>query len=165
MKVGETVIECIQREIKEETSLNCDFFNTNIVYKLDEFSEGYKKIKHEEINVIDSSKYPIFISNKKNGELSLMYLLHGIGELKADMETQGILFLRGEDIKEICTKKVTFSDYKNKGGKYLLTEKLGVIDEYPEDFILIPKTQLLFLNKLFDLEPELIKKFEGNNLK
>lgn len=79
-----------------------------------------------------------------------MYLAYGKGKLVPSMETQGILLLRKEDINLICSKDITFKEYKNNGGKYILA------NSFPDDAILIPHNQMRFLNKLFTLESELM---------
>ena len=122
---GETAVECVIREVKEECSLDLEFFQTE----------------------------PIFVRQGVDGKLSVMYLTYGKGELKPNMETQGILLMRREDIENICTKNMKFKDYKESGGKYILVVDL------PEEHYLEPHVQLQFLNSLFASESELMKNF------
>ena len=122
---GETAFECVIREVKEECSLDIEFFRTE----------------------------PIFVRQVVDGKLSVMYLTYGKGELRPSMETQGILLLRREDIENICMKNMTFKEYKESGGKYIL------VDDLPEDYYLFPHVQLHFLHNLFTSESELMYEY------
>lgn len=82
-----------------------------------------------------------------------MYLAYGHGKLTPNMETQGILLLRKEDIHLICSKDTTFKEYKENGGEFILVNPL------PEDALLLPHNQLRFWDKLFTLESELMDDF------
>lgn len=85
-----------------------------------------------------------------------MYLAHGHGMPAPKMETQGILFLRKEDIHMICAKDTTFAEYKENGGKFLLAREL------PESAVLSPHTQIRFLHGLFALEGDLMARYMGS---
>ena len=142
-EIRETVIECVRREIKEESSLDIEFYQTDFTYL-----EDNGKIKlNEKCN-------PIFVRKGVDGKLSIMYLTYGKGVLKPRMETQGILLLRRTDIDNICTKNLTFKEYIETGGKYILSDIL-----LPENYHLIPLVQLQFLNELFDFEPALMRDY------
>ncbi|MHB1153782.1 MAG: NUDIX domain-containing protein [Eubacteriales bacterium] len=144
---GESTVECVIREVREETSLHIDLFNNNIVYTLKNDMTIIEK-------TVEKEDYaPILVKIGDNSAYSVMYLAYGKGELKPDMETQGILLLRKEDITTICSRDITFSEYKDLGGKYILAKPL------PDNGVLSPNIQLRFLSKLFLLEPNLMSKF------
>ena len=144
---NETVVQCVTREIKEETSLDIEFYKNNCVYVEKSDVNDYDRIKGNQENS------PILLRIGSDKKYSIMYLAYGKGELKPDMETQGILLLRKEDIVNICSHDITFGEYKELGGKYILAKPL------PDNGILTPNIQLDFLNKLFLLEPELISNY------
>lgn len=146
---GETVKDCVRRETKEETSLNCKIITSNISYHFD--GKNYLTLNNSHSNA------PIFITERNNNKLSVMYLAQSDDAPTPSAETQGLLLLRQQDIKTICENKITFKDYINIGGKYILTDKLKNITDYPSKFTLTPKAQIKFLNYLFELEPKLIK--------
>lgn len=146
-EIGETSIQCVTREVKEESSLDVAFYNNKYTYVEKDNGKDYEKVKgNRDIN-------PILVIKRQDNSKSLMYLAYGMGELAPNMETQGILLLRKEDINLICSKDTTFKKYKDYGGKFILVKSL------PEDALLIPHSQLHFLNKLFTLESELINNY------
>ena len=144
---GESAAECAIREIKEETSLDTKFYDNNITYTVEDNLENTPRIS------CDEKQNPILIRTGKDGALSIMYLTYGVGDLKPDMETQGILLLRKEDVESICSGVVSLREYKENGGKIILAKPL------PDDAVLSPNIQLRFLNKLFVVEPELMKDY------
>ncbi len=144
---GETAIQCVAREVKEESSLDVDFYNNKYIYIEKDNGRDYEKIKG------DKDNNPILVIKWQDGSISLMYLAYGKGKLVPGMETQGILLLRKEDINLICSRDTTFKEYKDNGGKYILVNPL------PEDAILVPHNQLRFLNKLFTLEADLMNDY------
>ena len=93
---------------------------------------------------------PILVLEGQDGSLSVTYLAYGKGNLTPNMETQGILLLRKEDVGMICSGNTTFGAYKESGGKFILAKPL------PEDCVFVPHVQLRFLNDLFTLESELM---------
>lgn len=143
----ETAVQCVIREIKEETSLDLEFYNNKNVY-----IEKYDLNNYDKI-IGDQENNPILLRIGSDNKYSIMYLAYGKGKLKPDMETQGILLLRKEDILNICSHEITFREYKELGGKYILAKPL------PDNGILVPNMQLNFLNKLFLLEPDLISNY------
>lgn len=144
---GETAIQCVTREVKEECLLDVAFYNNKYIYVEKDNGRDYEKIKgNQDIN-------PILVIKWQDNSISIMYLAYGKGKLVPSMETQGILLLRKEDINLICSKDTTFKDYKDYGGKFILVNPL------PEDAVLVPHNQLRFLNKLFTLESELMTNY------
>ena len=142
LEKGETAIQCVTREVREESSLDVTFYDNKITYI--ETENGHKRVNGgENIN-------PILISKNNENKYSVIYLTYGRGTIAPNMETQGILFLRREDIRKICAGGTSFREFRDSGGKYLLVKDL------PEDNILSPHTQIRFLNELFDLEDDLM---------
>ena len=147
LEKGETAIQCVIREVKEESSLDVDFYDNKYIYIEKDNGTNYDKIKGNEVN------NPIYVNKWKDNSISIMYLAYGRGKLAPSMETQGILLLRKEDINLICSNNTTFKEYKNNGGKFILVNPL------PDDAFLISHNQLYFLNKLFTLESELMTNY------
>jgi hypothetical protein len=163
---NETLTECVKREIEEETRLNCQLLDNTITYRFNDKSKNFSKVEYSK-KLLLNIPLPILITDRPDKTLSVMYLAYGKGKLRPNMETQGILLLRRQDIDLICSNNITFAEYQKKGGKCILTEKLKKVGENPENFILAPKIQLLFLNQLFKLEPKsmerwLFKRFYRN---
>jgi len=149
LEKNETPIQCVLREVQEEASLDLTFLDNRITY-LNENNISRKLIIHRQ------SPNPIFVINNSDNEFSLMYLTYGKGTLIPKMETQGVIYLRKIDIEMICTKQTTLKEFKKNGGKFSLVKDLS------EDSILIPHTQIIFLNDLFTLEKELMDKYMEN---
>lgn len=147
---GESAIQCVRREVEEEASLDVTFYNNEYTYVEKSDRQGYEKIQ------MHHQHKPILILRGENDKLSLMYLTYGHGTLTPKMETQGILFLRKEDIQRICARTTTFWEYKDSGGKFLL------VDALPETAVLSPHTQIRFLNDLFSLEKNLMERYMGS---
>lgn len=146
---NEKPAECARREIREETSLDIDFYSSPITYIMQAHSDNYVKAK----DTTDKYLNPIFIKSDIEGKLSLMYFVYGHGKITPAMETQGILMLTSNDIKTICTEKITLKAFIKQGGRAIFAKEL------PGDYIIEPAIQLQFLNYLFINEPKIIKDF------
>ena len=161
---NENVLSCVKREVKEETSLDSEFYLNNIVYSYKLKEDVFKKIDSYSIVTETSEILPMLLELKEDNSLSLMYLLKGFGKLEPSMETQGILLLRFKDLKDICTKQISFKDYIDNGGKYVVTKKLKKVENNPKKYKLIPRAQLLFINKFLQVNPKLINYFFDDNV-
>lgn len=145
----ETVIECLERELKEETSITVNLVNSPITYYVEAWNEEPKLMKKgfkEEIS-------PIIIKGSQNGPLSILYFAYSQEEPVPDSETHGILFLKLKDIDLICKELITIDDFLKSGGKALFQKKLR------KNVILKPGVHLRFLSMLCKKHPDLIESF------
>jgi len=149
-EAGETAIECVRREVKEESSLDVTFFENQAIYMENDHGNGYDRTKGSQ------RVHPILISRREENRFSAMYLAHGHGSLVPGAETQGVLFLRREDLGMICSRDTTLREYTENGGKLLLAGDL------PESAVLSPHTQIRFLNRLFTLEEKLLTDYTAS---
>jgi hypothetical protein len=88
--------------------------------------------------------------DNQHGPLSLLYLAYSEEEPIPDSETNGILFLKLDDIDLICRELITIDDFINSGGRALFQKELR------RDIILKPGVHLKFLSMLIRKHPDLI---------
>ena len=78
--------------------MDITFFENKFIYLGKHNQNEYKKIED------NCGNNPILVLNGDDNKHSVMYLTHAYGVLAPKMETQGILFLRKEDIKQFVQK-------------------------------------------------------------
>ena len=149
----ESLAEALKREVLEEASINVDVINSPKTF--------YKKTWENEYSEIENFQHmkikPLIIQGNEN-RASTIFLSYANEEPKASSEAYGIVFLRKSDIKEICTNKLTLSDFVNKGGKLIQQKDMDFNME------IYAGVHLLFLNRFMDDEKELIDRFINREL-
>lgn len=145
----ETVIECLEREVKEEASITITLVNSPITY----YTESWDELPFLINQSFNEEISPIIIKGKENDPLSLLYFAYSDGEPIPDSETHGILFLKLEDVDSICRESITLNDFLKNGGKALFQKQLR------KDVILKPGIHLRFLSMLNKEHPDIVSSF------
>jgi 8-oxo-dGTP pyrophosphatase MutT (NUDIX family) len=150
----ETIIECIERELKEEASITVTLTNSPMTYYLEEWDEEPELMERD----FEKDIYPIIIKGNRNGSLSLTYFAYSQEEPEPDFETHGILFLELKDVEFICKELITIDDLLKCGRKALFQKELR------RDIILKPGVHLKLLSTLYKKNPDLINNFMTKSL-
>lgn len=151
----ETIIECLERELKEEASVAVTLANSPTTYYIDEWDGELKLIERD----LKENINPIIIKGNQNGSLSLTYFAYSQEEPKPDFETHGILFLKLKDVELICKEIITIDDFLTSGGKALFQKELK------RDVVLKPGVHIKLLSTLYKENPDLIERFMTESLK
>lgn len=143
----EAAWETAKREVFEEAQVEITAFNPNTTYYLNEWNEEPAKVTiHEPV-------VPILIKGNEESSYSIMYLSHAFTRPAPSSESQGLLLLSPENVRLICRKKLSLSDYHELDGVSILKTELD------RNLLLQPFPQLLFLSQLLDEEPELMERY------
>lgn len=144
---NEPIFETARREVFEETTMDITPYISPKTF-------FYKNVNENPVDIkIDSEIPPIFIIERDDQSLSVMYLAYSETAPIPSSETKGLLLLSPKEIHHICNSKLTLRDYLIAGGKYLFK------DNIPENMILQPFPQLNLLSKLLNEEPILMDHF------
>lgn len=144
---NETALETAKREVFEEAQVEIIPFNSNTTFYLSEWNEEPTKV------TLNEPVVPILIKGNEESSYSIMYLSKTLTLPTPTSESEGLLLLSPENIRLICREKISLNDYHKLDGVSILKSELDM------NLILQPFPQLLFLSKLFNEEPELMKRF------
>lgn len=146
---NETYLQTLEREIKEEASIEVKLLSSpNTFYKRNWNDSDYSEIS----DYIDLDINPLIITGTKIHSTAV-FLSCAKEEPKPSSETYGIIFLKENDIKRICTEKLRLKDFLDSGGK-LIQQK-----EIDYDMEMYAGVHLQFLNRLIEDKNDLVNKF------
>ena len=149
---NEIALDTAKREVFEEAQVEITPFNPNTTFHFNEWNE-------EPIRTyINEPVVPILIKGYDETSYSIMYLSTTLTHPTPSSETQGLLLLSPENIRLICRKKISLSDYQRLGGVSLLKTELDM------DLILQPFPQLIFLSRLLNEESKLMEHYINTSL-
>lgn len=146
---GETAIECMKREVKEDASISIIPVNSPITYRAESWDDK-PRLMNQNFN---GDLSPIIIKGDEEGPLSILYFAYSDEEPVPDSETHAILFLSLTDVDLICKESITIDDFLKSGGKALFQNELR------RDVILKPGVHLRFLSMLNKRNPDLMSRF------
>lgn len=146
---NETYLQTLEREIKEEASIEVKLLSSpNTFYKRNWNDNNYIEISDD----IDLDIKPLIITGTKMNSTAV-FLSCAKEEPKPSSEAYGIIFLKKDDIKRICTGKLCLNDFLDSGGK-LIQQK-----EIDYDMEMYAGVHLQFLNRLIEDKNDLVNKF------
>ena len=154
IEAGENLLQSLEREINEEGSIEVRLFDSPCTfYKRNWNDSNY----HEVTNNIELDIKPLIITGDKTRSTAV-FLSYTDEEPTPSSEACGIIFLKENDISDICLKKLKLKDFLNNGGK-LIQQK-----EIDYDMEMYAGVHLTFLNRLIDDNNDLIHKYITRNL-
>lgn len=135
---GGTPVGCAIREVMEESRLDGTVFDAPLTFF--ETQERRSIIKEPL-----AKPRPVLIRQQDGAEAgrwTVMYLTHATGALRPSMETQGLLCVDREQLKLLSSGGATIAAMRSSGATILFSVAL------PEDELMRPTAQVLFLNWL-----------------
>jgi hypothetical protein len=138
---GESIVECVLREVKEETALDVTLLSSPVTYKVDSWDSPLLEIDDEENGI-----RPIL----RIGQ-NVMFFAQSRHEPTLSNETKGIILLTDSEMIKLCSQPISYGEFKSWGGRRIVRR------EYSDDFILQPLAQMRFLARLIQERPDLIK--------
>lgn len=149
---NETALDTAKREVFEEAQIEIAPFNPNTTFYLSEWNDEPTKVN------INEPVVPILIKGNEETSYSIMYLSNTSTLPTPSSESKGVLLLSPENVRVICRKKISLSDYQKLGGISILKTEIDV------NLILQPFPQLLFLSRLLNDETKLMQRFIKTSL-
>lgn len=151
---NESYLQTLQREIKEEGSIEVKLLNApNTFYKRNWDDNNYNEITDD----IALDIKPLIIVGDKMRSTAI-FLSYTEEEPKPSSEACGIIFLKENEIKRICSEKLRLRDFLESGGK-LIQQK-----EIDYDMEMYAGVHLTFLNRLIEDKNNLVNRFINGNL-
>jgi hypothetical protein len=150
---NEGIIDCIKREVREEASVAINIVSSSITYYMNSWAE-------ETLEVITGSLLdlkPLLIVGD-NKRATALYLAYTEERLVPAAEAHGIILLSEKQILEICSDKMTLTDFVNHGGQLLRSQEMNF------EFELSAGPHLRFLSRLINCDSGLIKRFTNRTL-
>lgn len=137
---NENLLQSLEREIKEEASVEVKLFNSPCTfYKRNWDDSNYSEISND---IVWDIKPLIIVGDKSRS--TAVFLSYTEDEPKPSSEACGIIFLKETDIKDICSKKLSLKDFIDNGGKFLRQKEIDY------DMEMYAGVHLAFLNRLIE---------------
>lgn len=142
---NENLLQSLEREIKEEASIEVNLFNSSsIFYKRSWDDNNYSEISND---IVWDIKPLIIVGDEHR--LTAVFLSYTEEEPKPSSEACGIIFLKKTDIKDICSKKLSLKDFIDNGGKFVKQKEIDF------DMEMYAGVHLTFLNRLIEDENDI----------
>ena len=149
---NETALDTAKREIFEEAQVEITPFNPNTTFHLNEWNEEPTKVS------INETVVPILLKGNDESSYSIMYLSTTFTLPTPSSESKGLLLLSPENVRLICRKNISLSNYQKLNGVSILKKEIDT------NLTLQPFPQLLFLSRLLHEETKLMERFIKTSL-
>lgn len=147
IEAGETPVQCVRREALEETSLSVQLLHSPVTFHM-ETAEREPAVTLEEDLLHEIQ--PVL----RLGQ-NVMFWAATTEQPQPAAETKGIILLKEEEIRKICSGNITYGEFLAGGGLSWTRQP------YPEHFTLEPFAQLTFLARLLNEEPDIVSAVYG----
>jgi hypothetical protein len=149
IEAGENLLQSLKREIMEEGSIEAKILNSPCTF----YKRNWDDINYCEItNNFEMAIKPLIIVGDKVRSTAV-FLSYTEEEPKPSSEACGIIFLRENNIRDICTKKLRLKDFLNSGGKLVQQKEINY------DMEMYAGVHLNFLNRLIEDKNDLVHKY------
>jgi len=146
--------QALEREIKEEASIEVKYLNSPCTF----YQGSWDDTNYFEINEdLPLEVKPLIIVGDSNRSTAV-FLAYSDVEPKPSSEAHGLIFLKEDDIKDICSKRLRLQDFLNKGGKLIQQRELDYETE------IYAGVHLKFLYRLLEEKNELARKYLNREL-
>lgn len=116
---GESLFEALEREIKEEASINTALVNSPRTFYKPQWDSGYVEIKEE----VSLKTKPLIIKGDTE-RATAVFLSYAEDEPKPSSEAHGVIFLDEKGIREVCTSRMHLRDFLSAGGKLIQQKEM-----------------------------------------
>lgn len=154
IKENENYIQALKREIEEEASVKVKLINSPYSFYKRNWDD---KCYYEITDNMPLEIKPLIITGDEARSTAVFFAY--TEELpKPSSEAYGIILLKGNDIKDICSKKTCLKDFLKNGGT-LIQQK-----EFDYDMEIYAGVHLIFLNKLMENGNDLVHRYISGSL-
>lgn len=151
---GEDIFECIERELEEEASIKVKLINSPKTF----YKEKWNNKSFEEFKVhIPLEINPLLICGNQERSTAI-FLAYAEQEPKPASEAYGIIFLKEEDIKEICTRTMQLRELAKRNVKLIEQKEINY------DMETYAGVHLKFLYDLINSNDDLIYRYINKKL-
>ncbi|MEG2289367.1 MAG: hypothetical protein RR891_10440 [Clostridium sp.] len=152
---NESLLQSLEREIKEEGSIEVKLFDSSCTfYKRNWDDSNY----YEVTNNIEWDIKPLIIVGDKTRSTAV-FLSYADEEPRPSSEAYGIIFLKENDIRDICSKRLKLRDFLDNGGKLIQQKEINY------DVEMYGGAHLTFLNRLIEDNNDLVHRYITRNLR
>jgi ADP-ribose pyrophosphatase YjhB (NUDIX family) len=149
VEIGESINECLHREILEEISTNVKIISSPVTY----YKESWEDTSITKLNYSLPSEYQPIVVVGDSIKSTALFLAYADTELKPSSETHGIIFLNRDEVKKVCSNKFTLKEFLKSNGELVERKKIDY------DMELLAGPQLKFLHFLTEDNESLIYKY------
>lgn len=151
---NENYLQALKREIKEEASINIKLIDLpSCFYKKSWDERDYYEITEN----IPWEIKPLIITGDTISSTAV-FLAYTEELPKPSSEAYGIIFLKENDIKDICRKKLCLNDFLKNGGKLIQQKEIDYGMEMRAG------VHLTFLNRLMEQGNDLVHRYISGSL-
>jgi hypothetical protein len=151
----ENYLDALNREIKEEASIEVKLVNSTHTYYMSNWlEESYIDIT----NQVSLDIKPLVIV-KDVAPSTAIFLAYADSEPKPASEASGLIFLKLNELRSILKKHIKLKEFISNGGKVIINKKLD------ENLEIAAGVHLHFLYKLINDKNQLIFSFLNGELK
>jgi hypothetical protein len=118
---NESLLQSLEREIKEEASVEINLINSPCTF----YKKNWKDSNYYDItNNLHWDIKPLIIAGDKTRSTAV-FLSYTEEGPNPSSEACGIIFLKEDDIRDICSKKLCLKDFLNNGGKLIQQKEIN----------------------------------------
>lgn len=154
IEANESPLQALEREILEEGSIKVNLINSPSTYYKTNWSDNYY---YEINNNLNWDIKPLVIRGDHSSSTAV-FLSYAKEEPKPSSEVYGIIFLKENDIKEICSRKLHLRDFIASGGKLIQQKEINY------DMEMYAGVHLEFLYRLIEDGNEVVSKYMKGEL-
>lgn len=149
IEANESLLQSLRREIMEEGSVEIKLVSSPYSF----YKRNWGDINNYEItNNLEMDIKPLIIVGDK-ARSTIVFLSYTLEEPEPSSEACGIVFLRENDIQDICTKKLRLRDFLDNGGKLVQQKRIDY------DMEMYAGVHLAFLNRLIEDKNDLVHRY------
>lgn len=149
IEANESLLQSLRREIMEEGSAKIKLVSSPCSF----YKGNWGDINYYEItNNLGMDIKPLIIVGDKTRS-TIVFLSYTLEEPKPSSEACGIIFLRENDIQDICTRRLRLRDFLDNGGKLVQQKQIDY------DMEMHAGVHLAFLNRLIEDKNDLVHRY------
>ncbi len=146
---NENYLQALEREIEEEASIKIKLINSPSSF----YKESWDERDYYEItDNIPLEIKPLIITGDKVRSTAI-FIAYTEELPKPASEAYGIIFLKENDIRDICSKKICLNDFLRNGGKFIQQKEINY------DMEIYAGVHLKFLNRLMEQDIDLVHRY------
>jgi hypothetical protein len=146
---NENYLQALAREIEEEAAIKVKLINSPSSFYKRSWDE---RCYYEITDNIPFGIKPLIITGDEVSSTAV-FLAYTEELPKPSSESYGIIFLKENDIKDICSKKICLKDFLKNGGRLIQQKKIDY------DMKMYAGVHLTFLNRLMERDDDLVHRY------
>jgi hypothetical protein len=149
VEIGESINECLHREMIEEISTNVKITSSPVTY----YKESWEDTSITKLKYSLPSEYQPIVVVGDSIKSTALFLAYADAQLKPSSETHGIIFLNKDEVKKVCSTRYTLKEFLKDNGELAEGKKIDY------DMEILAGPHLRFLYFLVENNESLIDKY------